>query len=81
MKWIVRPVWKRKIKCKILAAGASDVHRLKELRLKNALAKDDTVWDTLTINLKDVWGGLSCARSFPITTQAGLAEGYAIAKT
>ena len=45
---------KDKIRCKILAAGASDVHRFKELRLKNALAKDDIVVDTLTINLKDV---------------------------
>jgi hypothetical protein len=73
MKWIVLQVClkaKGKIRCKILAAGASDVHRLKEIRLKNALAKVDIVGDTLTINLKDVWGDISCARSFPITTQA-----------
>jgi hypothetical protein len=50
-----------KIICKILAASTSDVHRLKKIRLKNVLAKDDIVGDTLTINLKDDWGDLSWA--------------------
>ena len=47
----------------------NDVRRLKEIRLKNTLAKDDIVGESIYDQHEDIWGDLSCARFVPITTQ------------